>query len=131
LEGHLLQRIMRENGKYFSPFHEASTRSVGGESFCSRSVIFGAGTGARAALQTPVTLRNSSANSCNALEDQSQLGSLDGRVFDESGAIRSDDVLKHRLSVEPLVDLDAIIKLENRLVDLGRPPPSFVGDLLE
>lgn len=115
----------------FRPFTRLPRALSEGSLFARRSVIFGAGTGARAALQTPVTLRNSSANSCNALDDESQLESLDGRVFDESGAIRSDDVLKHRLSVEPLVDLDAIIKLENRLVDLGRPPPSFVGDLLE
>jgi hypothetical protein len=50
-------------------------------------------------------------------------------VLHESGAIRPDNVLEHRLGVEPLVHLDAIVKLQNRFVNLGWPPPALVGKL--
>src|ERR1700752_348458 len=65
-----------------------------------------------------------------ALEDHTQLEAKDGRVLDQAGAIGPDDILDNRLGVEPLVHLDAVVKLEHGLVDLGGASSFRVGDLL-
>ena len=62
-------------------------------------------------------------------EDNAQLEPENSGVLDQSGAVWSNNVLKHRLSIEPLVHLDAIIELEDRFVDLRRPSPFLVRDL--
>ena len=58
------------------------------------------------------------------------IGSRERSRFNEAGAIRPDDVLQHGLRVKPLVDLDAIVELQDRLVDLGCPSATLVGKLL-
>jgi hypothetical protein len=63
-------------------------------------------------------------------EDRAQLESENGGVLYESGTIRPDNVLEQRLGIEPLVQLDAIIKLHNRFVSLDGPSPALVGKLL-
>jgi hypothetical protein len=58
--------------------------------------------------------------SCSqVLKDDAELESEHGGILDQSGAVGPDDVLEHRLSVEALVDLNAVVKLEHRLIDPG------------
>ena len=45
-------------------------------------------------------------------EDHAQLEPENSGVFHQSRAVWPDDVLHHGLGVEPLVDLDAVVKLK-------------------
>ena len=62
-------------------------------------------------------------------EDQAQLEPENSGVFHQSRTVWPNNVLDHRLGVEPLVHLDAVVKLEHRFIDLRRPSSILVSDL--